>query len=278
VVEVVRPIDPDAKIIIGAMHGNWENGYPGYGEYQRHSLDIDFLNGILTSGVAPLADGISWHPLYDNIPSDPYYQAIPEMVTGIKELAVSQGFEGEYFADEILWVTVDEENFDNGPPVSRQIAAKHYARAITEHCGLGINVTVNTFHQVPYLAPIRNVCNTLAGAEPTDTALSIASEITNTRHYAFSLPNGDRLVALWTNGIAAEYDPGITTTVTIPGFVDHAVTGIDVLHGFEQQLITSEEDGNLVIRDLLVKDYPIILRLFTTKYVFLPIVLKDHSR
>jgi hypothetical protein len=38
------------------------------------------------------------------------------------------------------------------------------------------------------------------------------------------------------------------------------VTGIDVFNGFEQELITENENGNLVIRNLLVKDYPIILR------------------
>ena len=43
-------------------------------------------------------------------------------------------------------------------------------------------------------------------------------------------------------------------------------------------MIISEEDGDLVIRDLLVKDYPIILRLSSTEYVFLPIVLKGHTR
>ncbi len=37
-----------------------------------------------------------------------------------------------------------------------------------------------------------------------------------------------------------------------------------MLHGFEQRLITSDEGGNLVIRGLLVKDYPIIVR-FATK-------------
>jgi len=37
--------------------------------------------------------------------------------------------------------------------------------------------------------------------------------------------------------------------------------GIDVLNGFEQQLIASDEDGNLVLHKLLVKDYPTILRL-----------------
>ncbi len=39
------------------------------------------------------------------------------------------------------------------------------------------------------------------------------------------------------------------------------VDEFDVLNGFEQQMITSTEDGNLVIRNLLVKDYPIILHL-----------------
>jgi hypothetical protein len=98
------------------------------------------------------------------------------------------------------------------------------------------------------------------------------------RHYAFSLPNGDKLVALWTNGEAVDDDPGIEGTLILPGFSDQRVMGIDVLHGYQQRMITSEEDGNLVIRDLLVKDYPIILRLSSTKYIFLPIVLKGDSR
>ena len=37
--------------------------------------------------------------------------------------------------------------------------------------------------------------------------------------------------------------------------------GIDVLNGFEQELITETGNGNLVIRNLLVKDYPMTLRL-----------------
>ena len=38
------------------------------------------------------------------------------------------------------------------------------------------------------------------------------------------------------------------------------MTAIDVVNGFERQLVATVENGNLVIRDLLVKDYPIILR------------------
>jgi len=41
----------------------------------------------------------------------------------------------------------------------------------------------------------------------------------------------------------------------------HKVLGIDVLNSFQQELVTSTTDGNLVINNLLVRDYPIILRI-----------------
>jgi len=277
VVEAIRPIDPDAKIIIGAIQADMVNGYPGYGEFQRFTVDMRYLNELLVSGVVHLVDGISWHPFYDNIPNDPYYQGYPELVASIQELATQQGFQGEYFADEILWHTVDEEDWDNGPPVSQQIAAKYYTRTIAEHRGLGINVTINTFFQVPHVAPIRHLCNTLAGAEQTDTTLSVASERTNIRHYEFALPYGHKLVALWTNDEAVEDDPGVSATLTIPGSSALRVAGVDVLNGFEQGIEASEEDGNLVIRNLLVKDYPIILRLSPTRHVFLPVGMNGRG-
>jgi len=268
-VEVIRPIDPDAKIIIGAIQGDWVNGYPGYDEYQRFSVDIRYLNELLKSGVVPLVDGISWHPFYDNMPSDPYYQGYPDMVEEIKDSADSQGFTGEYFADEILWVTVDEPNWDNGPPVSQTIAAKYYTRAIAEHRGLGVNVTINTFFQEPFLTPIHNLCDILAGAEPIGIPAALqTSQAANVRYYAFALPDGDRIVALWTNDEAVEEDYGVSVIFTISslhveqyiGYSVQSVIGTDVFYGFEQELVTEQTNGNIVIRNLLVKDYPIFIR------------------
>lgn len=77
----------------------------------------------------------------------------------------------------------------------------------------------------------------------------------------FSLPNGDRLLALWTDGEAVDEDPGIEAIVMLPDFSAKKVTSIDVLHGLEQELIASAEQGSLVIEDLLVRDHPIIIRL-----------------
>jgi len=262
VAPVIRDGDKEAKIIIGAIQGDWNNGYPGYGEFQRFTVDIDYLNELLQSGVVQMVDGISWHPFYDNIPNDPYYQEYPDLVQGIKDLATSNGFTGEYFADEIMWHTVDEENWDNGPPVSPLVAAKYYLRTITEHRGLGINVTINTFFQEPFMEPIHNICDSLAGAEPDPSTSSVESgDDTNLRQYAFALPDGDKLVSLWINDNAVEQDTGIEVTVTIPGVSVSKAIGIDVLYGFEQELDFEAVNGDLVIRDLLVRDYPLIIKL-----------------
>lgn len=101
----------------------------------------------------------------------------------------------------------------------------------------------------------------MAGAEPISLPIEIKSDATNIKSYGFSLPNGDKLLALWTDGIAVDDDPGIEATVTLPGFSAKKVTTIDVLHGFEQELVTRSEHGNLVIQNLLVRDYPMILQL-----------------
>ena len=37
--------------------------------------------------------------------------------------------------------------------------------------------------------------------------------------------------------------------------------GIDVVLGYEQPLPSQEHDGDLIIEDLLVKDYPILLHI-----------------
>ena len=80
-------------------------------------------------------------------------------------------------------------------------------------------------------------------------------------HYSFSLPNGDQLIALWTNGVAVDEDSGVQADLLLRGFSVQNVVGVDIRNGVEHEILTSAQNGNLTIRGLLVKDYPIILRL-----------------
>jgi hypothetical protein len=265
VVPVIREEYPKAKIVIGAVPGNWETGYPGYGESGRYSLDIAYLKDLIRSGIAPMVDVISWHPFYGNRPDDPYYQNYPQMVEEIKELAKSEGFQGKYLVEETVWRTAGDQSDPQIQRVTELVATKYFLRSTIMHRGLDFIVTIALpgAHD-PALQKVRaihNINELMAGAKPASIPIEIQSGAANIRWYWFSLPNGDKLVALWTDGIAVDDDPGVKSTLIVPGFSAQTVMGIDVLNGFEQPMITSTEGGNLVIRNLLIKDYPIILRL-----------------
>lgn len=89
----------------------------------------------------------------------------------------------------------------------------------------------------------------------------IESDATDIAYYTFSLPGGETLIALWTDGVAVEEDPGISASIIIPGHSGRLAVGIDVLVGFEQLLTTRDNDGDLVIPNLVVRDYPIVVQL-----------------
>ena len=94
-----------------------------------------------------------------------------------------------------------------------------------------------------------------------DLPSALQSDYSDIESYAFSLPNGETLIALWTNSVAVDDDPGVKSSLILHGYAGQTVTGIDVLYGFEQELVSSNENGDLVIRDFLLKDYPIVIRL-----------------
>jgi hypothetical protein len=92
----------------------------------------------------------------------------------------------------------------------------------------------------------------------------IETEATDVTSYEFALPNGDRLLAVWRDGVASDGDPGIPTTLTIAGERAKRAIGIDVLNGFQQDLITVKGATTLVIDGLLIEDYPVFIRLTTS--------------
>jgi hypothetical protein len=258
---LIKEIDPDAKVIFGSVPGDKLEGEEGYGEQLRFVMNTGYMWALINAVDFSQIDGFSWHPIYEQIPEDPLYQEYPQLVKKIKAQLSVRGFTGEYFADEVLWSASD--GFPGNPPLSRIIAEKYYLRAITEHRGLDVNVTINTFFQEPVVGAIRNLNNVLAGAEPTEIDLSLETsiDVEYLRSYAYTLPDGNILVAVWNNGAAVENDHGVGSTITINDFSAENAIGIDVVHGFEQELITDAIDGNLIIRDLQLKDYPIIIKL-----------------
>ncbi len=243
ILPVVHQESPESKLVVGAVVLR----HQGY-----------YLNGLLESDIMPLVDGISWHPFFGESPEyEPqYYYDYPATVQGIKDLASANGFSGEYIVTSIGWDPSD---------YGRVRAAKYLARGITMHLGMDVIAGFGGSEpwrdeQPPAMRVMRNLATVMAGVRAAILPVQIQTPLTNTVIYTFA-QGDDRLVGLWSDGIATEHDPGVPSTLTIPGLGDFAATGIDVLHGYRQPLITENVNGDLVVRDLLVVDYPILLRL-----------------
>jgi hypothetical protein len=260
VIPVIREEDPQAKIISA----------PYVLFFARN--DVLYL---VSSDVVSQFDVISWHPFYDATPEHEffgnYYYEYPSIIQEIKQTASAHGFTGEYWGTDITWgwtevcPPVGCKNRSEHPwdvAATEWQAVKYFARGIVME--LGIDVVVGVEHSLDdtlwSYATIANLNTVMAGNKPLEIPVEIESDAAPIASYGFSLPSGDRLLAVWNDGVAVDYDPGVPSTLAFPGASAQKVIGIDVLHGFEQELIIENENGNLVIRDFLIKDYPIILR------------------
>ena len=253
-VPVIRAEDPNAKIVVG-------------GTSRMSNPDTQaYLFSLLNSDIMPLVDVISWHPFYGDSPENNsnYYFAYPSTVEQIKATAISHGFTGKYRADEFVYRSPDCTWCDPGDvSYSNVTSAKYTARDIVLNLGMDVGVGVggSSSLRLNLYSVVQNLCTLMAGAKPESLPVDIQTQATNIKSFGFSLPNGDRLLALWTDDVAVDDDPGVSSTVTIPGFSKWTATGIDILNSIEQKLITSNENGDLVIQNFLIKDYPIIIRL-----------------
>ena len=69
------------------------------------------------------------------------------------------------------------------------------------------------------------------------------------------------MLAVWTDGVAQDEGSAAVATITFPGLGSGSITGVDVLHGFEQDLAFEIDGEDTIVRGVLVKDYPILIRL-----------------
>ena len=79
------------------------------------------------------------------------------------------------------------------------------------------------------------------------------------------LSNGDKLLALWTDVPAMDRCQGCKANLTIQSQANQYVMGIDVLESVQQPLLTEITNGSLTINSIIVRDYPLILRIYNKR-------------
>ena len=255
-IPVIHEIDPEARVIVGGVSWTAEPNRRNY------------LFALLDSEVMTLADGVSWHPLYGDTPDagqyPDYYASYPSLLAEIIRKAKQNGFRGEFIADEISYRGPGCGGCNiTDPSFSNIIAGKYTARGIILHLGNNVAAGVGGIAaaRTVHYNTLRNIANVFAGANASAFKVDVQTEAKNFKVFTFTKTDGSRLIALWTDGIAVDNDYGVPFSIVIPEFGGWNATGIDILKGLEQELTTSNENGNLNIRGLLIRDYPIIIRM-----------------
>ena len=265
-VPVIQEEYPDAKIQVGGMAG------------LSNPDSQDYQFSILESDIMPLVDIVSWHPFYGNSPETDagYYFAYPSIVQKIKDTAANHGFTGEYAAEEMNWRPSSDPDPDHPSPYSELDCAKYQIRGILMHLGMDViagNLRIPSDpppwpnHYVETTFAVRNLSTLMVGWKPENLSITIDSEESNIKHYGFTRTNGDKLLAIWVDDAVVDDYPGLNATLTIENISAQNAFGIDVLNGFQQKLISEVEDGNLIIPNLLIKDYPIMIKLIDARLV-----------
>jgi Right handed beta helix region len=266
-IAVIREEDPGARIVVPSYHA-WEP-----------ELYRNYLIPILESDLMPLVDVIAWHPFIVHLDPeecggeffDRYWETVlPE----IKSTATAHGFVGEYRVDELSFPTRTPSS--TGPcAVFDRTSGKYFVREIVHHLGEDVAAGIHGMDGAR-LPVLQRLATLMAGAVPSPFPVPVSTPA-DAMVYTFLLPDGDRLVAIWRHVDITEedQDAAVPVTILLPGFIGHKAYVIDVLSGVQQGLDASTEGTNLVVRDLLVRDYPLFVRLTPHHQRYLPLVVRQ---
>lgn len=278
VIPLIKKLDPTAKIIVGEV-----TSFQGLGSW-------DYLTEILRSDLMKKVDGICWHPWWASPQyHEDYYRKMPKLAQKVVKIASQNGFDGKYITSEIHYrspvTAIPEEEYTD---YSFTAAVKYTMRQTVRFLGMkDFLVGLGTENDIrsPFMVNwIRNLSTLMSGVIPS--TIPIELQVVESRDDGaggispgtgeqqegllpvkaseFIGPKRDKIIAIWKDGLAEKFDPGSKVRVTVPQVSSEVAYGIDVLNGYKQELKTKRVNGELVIPELLVKDYPIFLQLGET--------------
>ncbi|MFC2125085.1 discoidin domain-containing protein [Bacteroidota bacterium] len=285
-IPIIREESPEAKIKLGAVSGftygisNWTPE-----ELAKQENEMPFLKVV--GEFAEEVDIIGWHPFYQTDTESDRFRSYSDDVKSLKKWASKKGFDGEFFASEwnygANYPPPTPPNWWGNFEATEMDKAKYIARLSVLHTALGVNSffceTWSNYYPldlsllrrsfsgspVSVLQPqaayyvTRNLATALEDLQPADFDYSIDNKPSEIESCEMSR-KGERVIGLWIPGHAKDNFKPLSINLEIPGNYK-AVVGYSCLNGVNQEILFENGDNKIRINNLLVYDYPILIRL-----------------
>jgi hypothetical protein len=287
-IPIIRKECPQARVMLGSVsgfcHGIASWTAPRLGE---EAAGRSLLLGAVRA-LAQDVDLIGWHPCYQTPPDGDAMRSYRADVEAFKAWAARQGFRGDFACTEYSYgasyPAPVQPHWWGDYTCSELQKAKLVARFSTLHSALDMGVFFceawgnqhypldlslmrRTFGADP-IAPLqpsaayfvmRNLATALAGLRGRRFALRVEGAGQEIETCTLARP-GEKVVALWQTAKPQDRCPGIPARVVVAG-ADLQASGFDCMNGIEQDLRVTSAHGETTVDGILVRDYPVLLRL-----------------
>jgi hypothetical protein len=288
-IATIRKHAPEARIMMGSWAG-FPHGIHAWTPAQLAAQAKQSLYLTATRQLAREVDEIGWHP---------FYQTDPDQLTGycadvraLRDWLRATGFRGHCMATEwnysALYPPMAAEDsgraWCGGFRATEIEKAKYVAQVFVRHTALGmesffcemyfptfgvldLSLLRRSFDADPIspLQPqaayyvVRNLATMLDELEPGTLQFSIDRAPRNLEVHPLKAPDGMAL-ALWLGGRAKDRCDGVSIDVQVKVAYRRAVA-CDPMNGVRQPLTLDNQGDTTVIRGVIVRDCPLIVRL-----------------
>ena len=290
-IPILREVCPKAKIMLGSVSAEAKGFCHGISTWSKNELaektnELPFLKAV--RALAGNVDLIGWHPFYQHDPELPVVKSYTDDVRAFKAFCKAQGFGGEYMVTEwsygAHYPPVKGPNWWGDFEASEIQKAKYIAQLTVKHTALGmesfycetwsttapldLSLMRRSFAADPIfpLQPqaayyvTRNLATALEDLQPAEK-VNFHLKPPPDKLETFAMKRkGETVLAVWTAGRAGDSCEGKPCDVVVDGAFSEA-EGYDPLNGTAHALKMKRKSGQTVLPGILVKDYPILLRL-----------------
>ena len=288
-IPAIRKHAPEAKIMLGSWAG-FPHGIATWRPEQLAAQEQELLILQATRQLAREVDEIGWHPFYQTDPAR--LQGYSADVRALQKWLEATGFRGHCMVTEwnysALYPPLSKveaaKAWSGGFQATELDKAKYVAQVFTRHTALGLesffcemyfpqfgvldlSLLRRSFDADP-ISPLqpqaayyvtRNLATLLDELEPGELEYSIDGAPPNLEAFALQAPDG-RALAIWLGGHAKDQCVGVPVDVHLK-VPCRTATAFDPMNGVSQELVLTRSGDAMLLKGLLVRDWPLVIRL-----------------